>query len=92
MAVAVNVAPVCPALTVMLGGTVRFGLLLERATESPPVGAAKFSETVHSVLPGVLTVLGVHATEATWGSEMVPELPVAAMVFPVAVEATTLVI
>lgn len=89
---AVKVVPVCPALTVMLGGTVRLELLLERATENPPVGAAKFSETVHGVLPGVLIVLDVHATEATWGSEMEPELPVAGMLLPVAVEATTPVI
>lgn len=87
-----SVAEVCPALTVTLAGTVRLGLLLERATENPPVGAAKFSETVHGVLPGVLIVLDVHATETTWGSEMVPELPAAGMLLPVAVEATTPVI
>ena len=89
---AVKVAPVCPALTAMLGGTVRLGLLLERATEIPPVGAAKFSETVHGVLPGVLIVLDVHVTQTTWGSEMVPELPVAGMLPPVEAEATTPII
>jgi len=91
--VAVKTADVCPELTVMLAGTVRLELLLERGTESPPDGAAELSETVHEALPGVLIVLGVHVTDAIGGgSDIALEPPVAGILLPLPVEATTLVI
>ena len=92
---AVKFAEVCPALTVTLPGTVRLVLLEESATENPPVGAAALSETEHGVVPGVLIVLDVQETELTCtlgGSEMLPEPPVAVILFPAPSEATTPVI
>ena len=88
---AVNVADVWPAGTVTLAGTVRLVLLEESATEDPPVGAAEPSETEQEVVPGVLIVPDVQETEVTCalGSEMLPDPPVALILFPAPSEATT---
>src|SRR5512142_716169 len=50
-AVTVKVALVLPEATVTLVGTVAAGLSLERATGTPPVGAAAVRVTVPVVLP-----------------------------------------
>jgi len=56
-----NVALLEPAGTEIDDWTVRFELSLESATAAPPVGAALLSVTMQLVVPGVLTVLGLHA-------------------------------
>jgi hypothetical protein len=40
-----------------------FALLLERATLTPPAGAAVLSVTVHADVPGALTVAGEQVSE-----------------------------
>lgn len=58
-AVMVNVAVVAPAARATLGGTVAtLVLLLERATEAPPAGAAAFNVTVPVAVPPLLTTVG----------------------------------
>ena len=48
-------------------GTVRLELLSEIVTEAPPAGAAPLNVIVQVELPGVLTVVGVHAKEVMVG-------------------------
>src|ERR1700730_10962189 len=60
-----KVLTVLPALaaraaTVTLAGTVRYALLLAKATANPPVSAAELSVTVHAETPPELTLEGVH--------------------------------
>ena len=79
---------------VTFDGTVRLALLLESETGNPPAGAVPFNETVQGVVPGVLIVRGLQfkvlrATDT--GRVIVPELPLAGMEVPPAVDATTLV-
>ena len=87
-----NAADVCPALTVTLDGTVRLELLDDKGTENPPAGAAAFSVTVQDVLAGVLRLVDVQDSELNWTTVMVPEPPLLAIEFPLASDATTLVI
>jgi hypothetical protein len=58
-AVAVNPPEVDPAATVTEAGTLSEALLSERATETPPAGAAALSVTVHELVPGVAIDPGV---------------------------------
>ena len=61
--VTVKFAVVLPAATVTLAGTVAEALLLDRATEMPPVGAVAFRVTVPvEGLPPV-TEVGLSETE-----------------------------
>jgi hypothetical protein len=88
-AVAVKPAEVCPAATVTLDGTVRFPLLLARATANPPTGAAELSVTVQGVLPGVMIVRFEQlAPLMSGGSVIDPGAALAGIEEPPAVEAT----
>jgi hypothetical protein len=75
--VAVKVALVNPAPTLMLPGTVMLVLLLDSVTVDPPAGAAAVKVTVQLEVPGAFTVAGeqlrllgcavtVNATVADW--------------------------
>ena len=65
--VTVNVADTLPAATVTFAGTVALALLLDSATDVPPVGAAVFNVTVPvEGLPGA-TVLGFNDRETRPG-------------------------
>ena len=79
-AVAVRVAVVAAAATVTEAGTVRAALLLDNATEDPPVGAAWDKVTVQVDEPPEVTVFGEQAKVVTvvFGdtvTEAVAELP-----------------
>jgi len=92
--VAVKLLEVWPAATVTLEGTVRLVLLLESETGNPLAGAVPFKETVQELVPGLLMVKGLQfkvlkATDT--GRVMLPEVPLAGIEVPLAVEATTLV-
>ena len=67
-AVAVKVAVVAPALTTTEAATGSSTLLLERATATPPVGAAAESVTVQLDMPPELNVVGVQASDDTVGA------------------------
>lgn len=56
--VAVNTAVVSPTGTVTLLGTVAFALLLDRAAENPPIGAAPLSVTVQEEEPAPVKLFG----------------------------------
>jgi hypothetical protein len=66
----VKVAPVAPAATVTLGGTLAAPLSLESITCTPPVGAGPLSVTVpmEDCVPPV-TLVGFSATEESVGEE-----------------------
>jgi len=95
--VAVKVAVVAPAATVTLTGTVAAALLLDKLTDSPPVGAAlpKVTVPVDEVPP--VTEVGFIVTDETVGgftvriAVLVPALKVAEMVAE-AVLATAVVV
>lgn len=55
LTVALNVAVVAPSATVTEEGTVTAALLLVKATEVPPLGAAVLSVTVQASVPGPTT-------------------------------------
>ena len=65
--VTVKVAVVAPAATVTLAGTVAAALLLDKPTDSPPVGAAlpKVTVPVDEVPP--VTAVGLNVTDETTG-------------------------
>jgi hypothetical protein len=54
----VNEAPVSPAPTATLAGTVTLALLLDKDTVEPPAGAAEVRVTVQLDVPGAFTVAG----------------------------------
>jgi hypothetical protein len=56
VAVAVKNAPIAPAGTVTVAGTVNAVLLLDRLTVNPPAGAAAVRFTVHASLPAPVIV------------------------------------
>src|SRR5271167_2252662 len=95
--VTVKVAVVAPAATVTLAGTVAAALLLDKVTDSPPVGAAlpKVTVPVDEVPP--VTEVGFSVTDDTTGgftvntAVLVPPLKVAEMVAD-AVLATAVVV
>lgn len=81
-----------PTPTTTLAGTVRLALLLDRGTVNPPVGAAAVKETVHEVVVGVVRVVLVQLIplNATGvGMVIVPLPPVAGIVVPATLDATT---
>ena len=95
-AVAVKDALVAPDAMVNEDGTVRLALLLDKATDAPPLAAAALKVAVQVVLPGVLMVAGVHVNEVSVGVTvpvpvMVPPVPVSARELPVGSEAEVLV-
>src|SRR5205085_2279530 len=60
LAVAVKVAVVAPAATVTEAGTASDGLLSDRLTVMPPLGAACDNVTVQLTFPGGVNEVGVH--------------------------------
>lgn len=62
-----NGALAFPAVTITLAGTVAAALLLERATDAPPLGANWFSVTVPVVDAPLLTVVGFSVIEYSAG-------------------------
>jgi hypothetical protein len=54
-----------PAATVTEAATVRFQLLVLRATTAPPVGATLESVTVHAPLAPELRLAGLQASDLT---------------------------
>jgi len=62
-----NPALTAPAATVPLAGTVRYVLLLAKATANPPVSAAELNVTVHAETPPGLTLEGVHVRPVSVG-------------------------
>ena len=64
-ALAVKVPEAAPAATVTDVGTVSTALLSERATTTPPVGAAWFKVAVQVVAVPEFTVVGLQASEET---------------------------
>lgn len=76
---AVNVAAADPAATTTEDGTVKFALLLFRASVMPPEGAAALSLTVQVEVPGTAIDDGLHTKELTVGVDptvIVPPLAV----------------
>jgi hypothetical protein len=61
--VTVKVAVVLPAATVTVAGTIAAVLLLDRATETPPLGAALLKVTVPVELAPPVTVAGFRETD-----------------------------
>lgn len=75
--VSVKAAVVAPAGTVTLGGTLATGLLLERDTRAPPLGAGPFSVTVpvgEVIAPVILDGLNVRAEGAGGRRVSVPDV------------------
>jgi hypothetical protein len=69
-AVTVKAAVVAVAATVTLAAeSAALALLLDRATDTPPTGAAADSVTVQLAVPGAFTVSGVHTSPLTDGSD-----------------------
>ena len=64
-AVALNVAVVAPAATVIVPGTVSKALLLPSVTLAPPVGAVCAKVTVHVLTALCPRLVGLHATPDT---------------------------
>ena len=64
-AVAVNAAVVAPATTVTEAETGSSELLLDRATEEPPVGADLDRVTVTEVAAPEFRLVGLHASDET---------------------------
>ena len=63
----VNVAPVAPAATVTLAGTVATDALLDSVTTAPPLGAAPLRVTVPVEEAPPVTLLGLSNTEDSVG-------------------------
>jgi hypothetical protein len=61
--VTVNVAVVLPAVTVALAGTAAEALLLDKATEIPPLGAALVKVTVPVEEVPPVTLVGLRETD-----------------------------
>jgi hypothetical protein len=57
--VAVNWAPLDPAVTVTLPGSATLALLSDSVTVKPPLGAVSLSVTVQADVPGALTFAGI---------------------------------
>ena len=72
--VPVRLAELEPLATVMLAGTVRSELELERPTETPPLGAVWVRVTVHEVLDDGPRLVGEQETDERAGVEP-PPLP-----------------
>ncbi len=87
-AVAVKLAAVAPAETVMEGGTVSAALFEVSPTDAPPVKAARDSVTVHVDVPPDTTEFGEHDTPETAGGGGVTVTVVVALPFKVAVTVT----
>ncbi|MBE0656219.1 MAG: hypothetical protein IH602_00935 [Bryobacteraceae bacterium] len=86
-AVSVNAAVVAEAATVTFAAdSVALALLLERATDTPPAGAAADSVTVQLAVPGALIVAGVQTSPLTEGS--VPAVTWNVLLTPPAVAVT----
>ena len=49
-------------MAVTLAGSVAFTLLLDNATDRPPLGAAPLNVTVHAEVPGAFTLVGLQVT------------------------------
>ena len=82
-----------PEATVTLAGTVALALLLERATASPPLGAAALSVAVQTEEPGAFTLDGLHVkvlgvTGVGGTTVMIPFVPDEGMEFPPASDVT----
>jgi hypothetical protein len=69
--VAVKFAKEDPAATMTDAGTLTAGLLLERATAAPPMGAQPDNVTVHVLGNPPRSVAGEQASEITTGAETV---------------------
>lgn len=67
--VTVNAALTEPPGTVTGVGAVRLGLLLDTVTGSPPFGAAALRVTVQVTVPPPARLVGLHASEDTFGCE-----------------------
>lgn len=79
--VAEKLAVVSPAATVTEGGTETAGLLLERSTATPPLGAAELSVTVQASVPGPETLALLQLSPLTFRLEtLVTPLPLSAAV------------
>lgn len=92
--VAVNVAVVAPEDTVAEAGTLKaVVLLLESETVAPGAPAAWFKVTVHDVVPGALTVVGLQVrllTVTGTGTVILPPVPVSVRGIPAGEDATVL--
>jgi hypothetical protein len=66
---------VAPLATVTEAGTVRRGLLLAKVIVAPPVGAALLKVTVQLEAAFVFRLPGLHVTDETVGTVMVPLVP-----------------
>jgi hypothetical protein len=97
-AVAVNTALATPEATVTEAGTVTLPLLLDRLTESPPLGAAAVRLTVHVLVPAPVSDAGLQlipaGTTITVGvtTAIAPPVAVAGIESPTREATTTLVI
>jgi hypothetical protein len=86
-AVTVKAAVVAEAATVTFAAeSVALALLLERATGTPPAGAAADSVTVQLAVPGAFTVAGVQTSPLTVGSA--PTVTAKVLLTPPAVAVT----
>jgi hypothetical protein len=89
-AVTVKAAVVAEAATVTFAAeSVALTLLLDRATDTPPAGAAADSVTVQLAVPGAFTVAGVQTSPLTVGSA--PTVTVEVLDTPPAVAVTVTV-
>ena len=78
--VALKLAVVAPAITVIEAGTVNIALLLESVTAAPPVRAGLVRVTVHTLVALGPKLDGAHASEDT--STGATRLMVALLVLP----------
>ena len=78
--VALKLAVVAPAITVIEAGTVNIALLLESVTAAPPVRAGLVRVTVHVLVALGPRLDGTHANEDT--STGATRLSVALLVLP----------
>ena len=71
-----------PAARVTVAGTGNAALLLERATEAPPAGAAALSEIARSAPEPPRTLDGVTASDASDGSTTTASVTPAVLLAP----------